>query len=278
MKCRHVLQRLLATSGRRKLSPEALAHVAGCRRCQRWKARLGEIDRGVPQLPVPDSRAAKAQFIQQILAEPTTAVRPPWRVRYGVTWQRSVMAAAALVLFALLVSGVFNRERQPKQTAMPPDDFLAEIVERNVSLATAATPQKRIEELAILADRLEARTRNVARVAGTDDLNDLADLYAMVVSGDKGLVKRAGAVAEDMPAADKTKLIDPIAERLLRTSQEADRMSREVPPSAVASLQRIAAVAKQAHESLRKQQVVGANARQEKLADGRTPPVGEGKS
>ncbi len=75
-----------------------------------------------------------------------------------------------------------------------------------------------------------------------------------------------------MAAADKTKMIDPIAEQLLRVSQEADRMSREVPPSAVASMQKIAAVAKEAHQKLRQK------AREEKLADGRTPPGGEGKS
>lgn len=272
MKCRQALQRMLATSGRRKLSPEVLAHVQGCRRCQRFKARLGVIDRAIPQLPVPDSQAAKADLIQQILAQPTTTVSPSWRVRFGITWQRSVIAAAALVLFVLLVSGVFNRERRPNQPPMPPDDFLAEMVERNVSLATAATPQKRVEELAILADRLEARTRNVARVASADDLNDLADLYSLVVQSDKGLVKRAGAVAEDLPAADKVKLIDPIAERLLRASQEAERMSGEVPPAAVASMKKIAATARQASQTLRQK------AREEKLADGRMPPVGEGKS
>ena len=272
MKCRQALQRMLATSGRRKLSPEVLAHVQGCRRCQRWKSRLGAIDRAIPQLPVPDSQAAKADLIQQILAQPATTVAPPWRVRFGITWQRSLIAAAAVVLFALLVSGVFNRERRPKQSAMPPDDFLAEMVDRNISLATAATPQKRVEELAVLAERLEARTRGVARVAGASDLNDLADLYALVVKGDKGLVKRAGVVADDLAAADKIKLIDPIAERLLQTSQAAERMSGEVPPSAVESLKKIAATAREASQALR------LKAREEKLADGRMPPGGEGKS
>jgi hypothetical protein len=272
MKCKHALHRLLATSGRRKLSPEVLNHVQGCKRCQRWQAKLAEIDRSVPQLPVPDSQAAKADLVRHFLAEPAAPATPWWRWRDQVTWQRVVISAAAVVLFALLVSGVFNREPKTPVGPLPPDDFLAEMTDLHNRLATARDEKMRVEGLAALADRLDARTRNVARVADAADLNEMALLYEIVVK--KGLVGLSNKIADDMPAAKRKQMIDvidPVADRLLRTGNEVEELSGKVPPSATASLKKIASVAKEAQQILRKK------VREEKLANGRTPPE-EGKS
>ena len=84
MKCKHVHQRLLATSGRRKLSGEVLAHLEGCERCRRWQTQLGLIDRAIPMVPVPDSSEAKSALIAQILEPAAPAAWwPPrrWRRR-----------------------------------------------------------------------------------------------------------------------------------------------------------------------------------------------------
>ncbi len=272
MKCKHALHRLLATSGRRKLSPVVLNHVKGCQRCQRWQAKLSEIDRAMPRIPVPDSHAAKADLVQRFLAEPATIATPWWRSRSQITWQRTVIAVAAVAVFALLVSGVFNRERKANVGPLPPDEFLAEMTDLHNKLATAPTEQKRVEGLATLADKLDSRTRNVARVADATDLNELAQLYEIVVK--KGLVGLSNRIADDMPIAQRKTLIDlidPIADRLLRTGNEVEELAGKVPPSATASLKKIAAVAKEAQQILRKK------VREEKLANGRTPPE-EGKS
>ena len=248
MNCKHVLQRMLATTGSRKLSPEVLTHLDGCQRCQRWHARLGAIDRAVPLIPVPNSHAAKTAFVQRLLAEPSNATTPSSRNRIStVTWKR--VAATAISLAALVFAIAFIREALPptiSKSAEPPDEFLAEVLDHGMILATAATPQKRVEELATLADRLDQRTRRVARVASADDLNEMARLYEMVVGGDKGLVARAGKFE-----GDKAKVLNPIADRLLRSSQDVESMSREVPPSAMESLKKIAAVAREANQKLR---------------------------
>src|SRR5262245_8296938 len=272
MKCKHALHRLLATSGRRKLSPEVLNHVQGCKRCQRWQAKLAEIDRAVPRLPVPDSQPAKADLIQRFLAEAPRPATSWWRSRDFITWPRVVISAAAVVLFALLVSGVFNRERKAPVGPLPPDEFLAEMTDLHNKLAIARDEKMRVQGLAALADKLDARTRNVARVADASDLNEMAHLYEIVVK--KGLVGLSNKIADDMPAADRKKLIDvidPVADRLLRTSKEVEELSGKVPPSATASLKKIASVAKEA------QQVLRNKVREEKLANG-WMPLAEGKS
>lgn len=260
MKCKQVLQRMLATSGPRKLSSDVLDHIDQCGRCHRIHERLVEIDRSVSQLPVPSSAAAKAAFVQRMLFEPTT-VRPRRRVR--ISWVHVVTGVAAALLLALLASGVLNRERTKSMTPLGADEFLAEMLDRGMIMATAGTPKQRVEELAILADRLDQRTRQLARVADPNDLSELANLYKHVLQGDKGLIART-----ELIEADRMKVLDPIADRLLRASQDVEKLSREVPPGAVDSLQVMAKAARDAHQAIRQK------AREDKLAHGRLPTSG----
>lgn len=277
MNCQHVQQRLLATSGRRTPTPDVLAHLETCPACRTWSERLNEIDATVSRLPVPDSSAAKASLANRFLSPPAPSAPPIWK-RVKLSWPKAIAAAAAVILLALAVSGVFNREPS-RPAAAAPDELLAQVMKRHLELATADSLGKRVEVLAGLADDLDGQTRSLARVAQAEDLNTLADLYVSVVEGDRGLIKQT----ENLPAADQKKLLPPIAEKLRRTNELAASLSREgVPPAAAQPLKKIADAARQGHLDLQKR-IIEARAGIDKSRDHNVvqeapPPIGEGKS
>jgi len=246
MKCRHVQKTLIATSGRRKLSPEVHAHIAECPRCRRWQTRLNELDYAVTILPVPNSSQAKAAFQQKLLADPATPSRR-WHERIpGKPWQKIAVAAAASVVIVLLWSGVLKREHAPERIAAPQaDPLLASVLQRHSELATAQTSAQRIRTLTALSEDLDSETRSLARVAGSEDLAALAGLYEDVVK--KGIVVQS----DEIPADDRPTLLIEIADRLFRTSQTAELMIQDVPPSAADPLRQIARTARDANNLLR---------------------------
>jgi hypothetical protein len=268
MKCKQVLQRLLATSGPRTVPAEVLAHLEGCERCRGWSTRLRQIDAAVPMLPVPDSGEAKAALVRKFLAPPTPLAEPVWtRRRLRVNWARVLVVSAAALMLILAVTGVFNRERS-RAAATPQDALLARVLDRQLELANAGTTDKRVEALDHLAGELDAGALSLALVAARDDLDTLATLYVAVVSGEKGLVARA----DDVPLAVRKELLTKIVRRLKTVTDNADRTAREVPPDAVAALKRIAATARDAHDKLQRK------IEEEKVAQDVTPRIGESKS
>src|SRR5262249_58621866 len=125
------------------------------------------------------------------------------------------------------------------------DALLARVVKHNVELSGTVSVDRKVEILRDMADDLDGHARSLAHVAQEKDLNELADLYDAVLRGDKGLV----ALADTM-GGDRRKVLEPIIAHLLEVTATADRMSREVPPSATASLQTIARAAREAHSTL----------------------------
>ncbi len=268
MKCKQVLQRLLATSGPRTVPAEVLAHLDGFERCRRWGEDLRAIHSAVPTLPVPDSGEAKAAVVRQFLAPPAPAAEPVWsgrRVR--VNWARVLVAAAAMIVLGLALSGVFNREKA-RPTATPQDALLARVLDRQLELAKAGSVEKRVEALDHLAGDLDGGVLNLALVAERDDLDMLANLYASVVGGDKGLLARA----DDVPLAVRKDLFTKISKRFKDVGDRADKQAREVPPDAVAPLKRIAATARDAYDKLQRK------INEDKVAQDVTPRSAEGKS
>ena len=268
MKCKHALQRLLATSGPRSVPAEVREHLEGCERCRCWATRLQEIDAAVPALPVPDSSGAKERLVRHFLAPAAAVAEPVWAPRrLRVNWPRVLVAAAAVVLFALAVSGVFNREK-PRTFAAPQDELLAHVLDRQLELAKAGDFDKRVEALDHLAADLDGGALSLARVAEREDLDTLANLYASVLSGEKGLVARA----EFLPVTVRKELLTKIANRLKVVGDNADRTSRDVPPDAVAALKRIAATAREAQTKLLQK------INEDKVAQDVSPRTGESKS
>src|SRR5262249_37101749 len=112
MKCKHAQKTMLATSGRRKLSAEVLAHVEDCARCRQWKTKLTAIDRGIFLIPTPSGTDAKNAFLAEFLHEPVIEPSSGWKLKLpGTRWQQVMAGAAAVVVTALAFSGALRRDR-----------------------------------------------------------------------------------------------------------------------------------------------------------------------
>jgi hypothetical protein len=267
MNCQQVQKQLLATSGRRQLMAEARAHVDGCEQCRAWHDRLREIDESV-------SRDAKASLLNRFLTPPQPSASPMWQ-RVRITWPRAVAAAAAVLFLGLALSGVLKREHAPAGNSAQ-DELLARVVERNIALATAETVERRVEVLADLGNDLADGARSLAHVAPGSDLNALADMYVSVISGRRGLV----AHADNLPAGESKKVLEPIARRLQSVSDLAEHRSGEVPPAAVEPLRRIAAAARAGRLALddKIRVALDPRAREERIAQEAPPPGAKVKS
>jgi hypothetical protein len=247
MKCKHAQKTMLATSGRRKLSAEVLEHVADCARCKQWKSKLTAIDRGIFLIPTPSGAEAKAAFLAEFLHEPEIVPSSGWMLKLpGTRWQQALAGIAALVLVVLAFSGVLKRERNiPVASTSATDPLLAKVMERNLTLATADTATKRVQTLSDLADDLDGQTRQLALVAHADDLQTLAKLYDEVLKA--GIVKQAGEIRLE----DRPKVLEPIADRLFKASQQEQQLAQEMPDKA-GPLKQMAQAADEANQKLRK--------------------------
>ena len=276
MKCQHVLQRLLATSGPRRLGDDVLAHLDECERCRKWADRLSEIDHAISQLAVPDGSGAKAVLLQRFLEAPAPTAGSGWRWRdLRLSWAHVAAAVAALLVIGVTLSGMFQRGPQPGESSAP-DPLLARVLDRHLELAAADTVERRVDVLEKLSQDLDEQARALSRVAPAEDLDELATMYVSVVSGDKGLVKRA----DDVPGVNRQKLLESLASRMREVANRADRQSGEVPPAAVAPLKKIAAAARDAQGTLgrKAREIAQQKAQAENLAQEVPPQPGEGKS
>jgi hypothetical protein len=122
------------------------------------------------------------------------------------------------------------------------DPLLANLLERDLRLASATTPRERIEILADLAEDLRQGTQQIAPAATQEELKAIACLYEQVVRD--GIVKQAQA----LPATDRERVLDPIALRLDQTASQVDRLAREVSAQRAEQLQ---AIITSAHEGKR---------------------------
>jgi hypothetical protein len=151
------------------------------------------------------------------------------------------MAVAATLL---LSTWLFLRPRAAAPDA-PRDPFLAAIVQRNLTLATAQTPDQRVSALADLADDLHHQGRTLARVAVGEDMSAIARLYERVLLD--GLVRRTQEVAP----TERPAVVARLTERLAKAGQSADGLAGEVPPASAAPLRAMASAARDASAALR---------------------------
>ncbi|HEY1192040.1 MAG TPA: hypothetical protein VGE74_30705 [Gemmata sp.] len=261
MNCQAVQNQIIALSDPRQLSPVLLAHVAGCSACRAWARKAAQLESLLEQLPVPPApREKKEALIGELLAadpviQPPVvpATRPSFvTVAVRVLRQNRAyvggIAAAVLVVVGLVWS--LNRTKPPQTEFAEPQKhpLLDKLVNRDVALARAETPTKRLEVLGGMAEDLAGETRGMARIASPTELKDLARLYDKVVKD--GIVRQAKELPIHMDRGEKQRLLDGLKTRLEADAAEADKVAREAPQDSQPALKRVADTAREGAREL----------------------------
>jgi hypothetical protein len=262
MNCQSVQNRILALPDPRQVPDSLRAHLGGCPDCLRWWRQAARLEGLLERLPAPPAPGEKkAGLIDELTAAGPVIRRIPTLDRrsapspLAALLRRNWKPVAALAAGVLVVLGGWwalrpgpNRE---VVTATPPHPLLEKVVRWDVALARADTPAKRLEALGGLADDLQSEARALARVAGPDELNELADWYRRVVH--RGIVDRAEKVPEHaLTRAEKEALFGGLADRLGDAAQEADRLAGHAPPGSQPALKKIAETARDGQQKLRR--------------------------
>jgi hypothetical protein len=247
MNCKAIRDLLLQAEQPDQPPGPVTAHLARCASCRQWQARLLEIERSVPRLPVPASRA-KAKLLSKLEREP---VAGPAQRRVLALLRSPAMGPAVLAASLLIFASwwMMQGSQAPTQAmALPkkpaPDQFVADLMQRNLKLAQAKTRIERVEILADLADDLRKETDALAAAASIDDLTTLAQLYQQVVR--EGVVERAQALNPQ----ERRQVLDRLATRLDDARKEALQRAGTLPKESAVVLHVIASAASDGHDQL----------------------------
>lgn len=263
MNCDQLQRQLLVARHPEQPNAEAAAHLAQCPACRLWQARLVGIEQQIPRLPVPPSQA-KRRLLRHVLAGSAGEWESPRADRVACSPTRdggtshspalpfyhalTLVAAGLLVAVGgwwLLKASPNPHIAQAQRPAPRPDPLFAQLSEGHLRLSQALTPQDRVTEMAQFVDHVHQHTQTLAGLADPATLQVLARLYERLVSD--GVVRGAHAVAREQ----RQTTLGPLAERLARLGDEAERWVHEVPPGSVASIQRIVAAARAGDRQLR---------------------------
>lgn len=256
MNCQAVQNQIIALPDPRHLPPALRAHVAGCGACGEWARRAERLEGLLKQLPVPPApRERKESLIGDLMAaDPVIlpmavpATRPGLAGTAGRFLRRHVTAVGGLAAAVLIAAGLAwyfkPNGPQPEFVETQKHPLLERIVARDIAMAGADTPAKRLEVLGGMAEDLAGETRGMARVASPAELKDLARWYDKVVTD--GLVRHA----RTLPQGDKQKLLGPLAARLEADASETDELAREAPQDALPTLKRMADIAREGAREL----------------------------
>jgi hypothetical protein len=263
MDCQVVQNKLIAQADPR-LIPESLrVHVMSCAACRAWAEQAARLEALVEQLPAPAAPGGrKADLVgklsrgEPIITRPAAVPAPVRRSPSLEFLERNayvIGGLAAAVLVALGAWAFFPRTGpKPEMAALPDDPFLRKMVDRDLALAKADTPARRLQVLAGMADDLSAQARGLARVASPEELRDLARWYDKVVKD--AIVKQAERMHGPTvtPAEDRARseALNALTRQLGETAAETDKLLGSVPPEAKPALQKIADAARDGQKKI----------------------------
>ena len=247
MNCDIVQRRLMSVEDPAEVAADLRAHLASCVSCRDWQGQLVQLERHIPYLFVPVSRA-KARFLKKLLAEPSkkqeaeqqtvlemaavTATLPAPALSgsplsHKATKQRVLAGLAAAILLAAFGWWLFRpAPSQPDAipTATASDPLLASLLHYDLQLATANTPKERITLLADVAQALHDESRTLAAETAGNQLIELAGLYRQVIH--YGITKQAPAI----PVSDRARVFKPLIDQLEKAAQSSERLAKRMPP------------------------------------------------
>jgi hypothetical protein len=262
MNCQTVQNKILALPDPRLLPDPLREHVAGCVACREWAKQAARLEALVEKLPAPAAPVRKkAALIDHVtrgepIITPSLAIPAAPRESRAVAFLRRnatvIAGLAAAVLVAIGAWALFPKNEVVTAKPIPDDPFLKKMVDRDVALARADNPAKRLEILGLMAEDLSTQARALSRVASPEELRDLARWYGKVVNNAiVPQVKRMhGVTLKPADAAERTKSLEALNTQLGATATEADRLLAEVPPESKPALQTIADSARDGQKTI----------------------------
>ena len=258
MTCQSVQARILALPDPRQLPDAFRAHVDGCPDCLGYWQQAARLEALVAALPVPPAPAGKKTAVLEDLAaqglvfpKVTATPRRAWSLPRVPAKALAGLAAALLVAVGVW-SVVKNGKPQvavPRQPA-PRHPLLEKVVQRDLALAKARTPNDRLDALAGLAEDLAAESRGLALVAGADEMRELADWFRTVVAD--GMVPQAERIPPHSLTPDQRRqMLDRLTTRLAEAGHAAEQAAKDSPPHAQPALRSIADTARDGQTKLR---------------------------
>jgi hypothetical protein len=261
MNCEAVQNQILALPDPRELSPALREHVLGCVTCQAWARQAARLESLLELLPVPPApREKKEALLGDLMsAEPviqpmaTPATRPNFGLVAVKFLGRNATYVGGLAAAVLVAVGIYalwpTKQTQTNMVQTHKHPLLEKMVARDVAMARADSPAKKLEVLSGMADDLATDTRGMARLASGAELKQMAGWYEKVVKD--GMVRQAETLPVTMTPEQKAKLLEPLAAKLDADAIEAEKLSREAPQDAQPALKRMADTAREGGKSLR---------------------------
>jgi hypothetical protein len=264
MNCQTIQTKILTLADPRLVPDSLRDHIAGCSACQGWAKQAARLEALLEQLPAPPAPAdRKAALVDQltrgepIITRPLAMPAQPRESRLLVFLRENATQVGGLAAAVLIAFGIWaiipKGGPKPELTQSIPDDpFLKKIVQRDLALAKADTPAKRLQVLGGMADDLSTQAHNLARVASPDELRELANWYDKVVK--EAIVKQAetlrGATLTPSEATARGETLGSLSKQLGETADETDKLLGAVPPQAKPALQKIADSAREGQKKL----------------------------
>lgn len=262
MTCEAAQNLILALPDPRELTPELREHARGCAACAAFARRAARLEAALAHLPVPAAPADKKADLLDELTRPEPLIRPmpAPAVRPGAAavlgrflWRNAGAAAGLAAALLVAVGGVWfaTRPRAPTEELVKTQKhpLLEKVVARDVELARADSPAKKLEVLGGMAGDLAGETRGMARLAPGAELKQMAGWYEKVVR--EGMVPQSAKLPALMAAADRAELLNALATKLDADAAEAEKLSAEAPQDAQPALKRMADAARDGGKQLR---------------------------
>jgi hypothetical protein len=146
--------------------PAVAQHLDACPACARLATRLRQLEAAWKQQPLPQAAgSAKAAFLRRLATLPARPAASPSRWRVSVPrW-----AVAASILFAIGITALLVL---PSQEAQAAPGVVDRLLEWNLDLASAATPDQRSRIYTERAEVLQQELKNAGLPAEQSKLAD----------------------------------------------------------------------------------------------------------
>jgi hypothetical protein len=234
--CTVIQRRLLSAEQPEQPATEIKSHLAQCPSCRAWQRRLVQLERLVPQLPIPPS-TTKEQFLQRILGAPGReasgrAIADPallWRstLAPGPKERAQRKVSLAFALAASLLVFALAWWSWPHNPIPKPDldrHEQARLEERLTNSLRGDTPKERVLRLAKLAEQVHDEAHTL--VDNSDRLEQRARFYARIVG--EHLLEQA----RQLPAEDRQAVLKQVTDRLTTMESDASRLAAQLKTTA----------------------------------------------